>query len=500
MLETKYTKEESKILKQLENELQKNLKLAFERCEEAKGNYYSIDLNKEKFSEQELKIIDDYKKANWAEAEILNDYADKVKPIKEKAVKRTLNEYQNNPDEILKALKDDLKERLIQFLAFEQKELSITVFKDDMYKRYRPYLEFLNENAPNSYNDFMTFFELTFKGKNKIIDEAKSKAKQVKDILDDYSPLRQGTLTNEASKITPSKKEFKLNMISETAKFTKGDFTISFSHFEEIMGLKTSTHQLLDACIRELTLRGLQNRTISFHLDDYMALRGLRDKKTARQQVKRDLETLFDARYSFTQKNKNKSRDFMDFRMISKKGIKNAIISVTFTPEFIELLQSYNYNIMYVHELLFKLDNKKYPCAYYFLRKILEHKNMNYWEDNADIISVQTLLKTVECVEHGIPSYEEVAKSNRHYDTRIIDPFENNMDALNEVFTWEYCHSKELPLTDDELQNFNYELFSKLLIKIHWHNYPERDKKTKKLPAKKKENKISNSDKNEFYA
>ena len=185
----------------------------------------------------------------------------------------------------------------------------------------------------------------------------------------------------------------------------------------------------------------------------------------------------------------------MDFRIITQKGIENAIISVTFTPEFIELLQNYNYKIMYVHKLLFKLDNKKYPCAYYFLRKISEHKNMNYGKDNANIISVTTLLKSVECVEHGIPSYEEVAKSDRHYDTRIIEPFERNMDTLDEVFTWEYCHSNGVALTDEELQNFNYEIFSNLLIKIFWRNYPERELKPKKLPAKKKENKISNSDK-----
>lgn len=497
MLDTKYTKEETKILKQLENELQKNLKLAFEHYKEAEGAYYSIDLKKENFSEQELKIIDDYKKANWVEAEILNDYANKVKPIKEKAVKRTLNEYKNNPDEILKALKDDLKERLIQFFAFKQKELPIAFFKDDMYKRYQPYLEFLNKNAPYSYNDFMTFFELAFNERSKIIDEAKAKAEKVKEILNDgYSPLRQGPFTNTLTKLKPSASEFKINKIADTATFKKGNFSISFSHFEEIFGriagLKTSTHKLLDAFIRELSKKGLHNQTVSFSLDDYMALRGLKDKKTARNQVDRDLFILKIATFRFTQKIKGKPQDFTNFNIFGENGIKNGIIWGTFTKSFLELLMGYN--IMPVHDILFKLDDKHNPNCYYFLREILELKNMNYGKANADIISVQTLLNS----SPELPTYEELSKSTRNYQ-HIIEPFERDMDALNEVFTWEYCHSNGLPLTDEELQNFNYEIFSNLLIKIFWRNYPERELKPKNYLLKRRKIKFIRMIKNDFY-
>ena len=48
------------------------------------------------------------------------------------------------------------------------------------------------------------------------------------------------------------------------------------------------------------------------------------------------------------------------------------------------------------------------------------------------------------------------------------------MDELEETLLWEYCHSNNTPLTDEELQNFSYELFEKLFVKITWKRYPDQ--------------------------
>ena len=62
----------------------------------------------------------------------------------------------------------------------------------------------------------------------------------------------------------------------------------------------------------------------------------------------------------------------------------------------------------------------------------------------------------------------------------IIEPFERDMDALDEAFTWEYCRSKGAPLTDEELTNMSYEIFKELLVKITWRAYPDQTKRLEK--------------------
>ena len=61
------------------------------------------------------------------------------------------------------------------------------------------------------------------------------------------------------------------------------------------------------------------------------------------------------------------------------------------------------------------------------------------------------------------------------------------MDALDEVLTWEYCHSNNIPLTDEELSAMNYEIFHKLYVKIHWRLYPDQTERLqrKAITAKK---------------
>ena len=108
---------------------------------------------------------------------------------------------------------------------------------------------------------------------------------------------------------------------------------------------------------------------------------------------------------------------------------------------------------------------------------------MNYFKNNADTISVKALLDNMP----GIPSYEEVATSDRDYNRRIIKPFEDSLDALVDagIFTeWHYCHTNDTPLTDSELQELNYDIFITLNIRIIWQNYPTLPERTKPKPKK----------------
>lgn len=292
--------------------------------------------------------------------------------------------------------------------------------------------------------------------------------------------IRQGTANNTLTKIKPTKRNTKVDPITHTATITHGDMVVTIPNWDKLTGLKTSAYQLLDACTTALTNTGWKRPQVAIRLSDYMQLRGLKDEKEARKQVNADLETLFNARISFKEKRRGKNtQNYADMRICDFKGIENGVIHFSFGSTFFELMKSYT--IMPVQPQLFKLNSKRNPNSYYLLRRLMEHKNMNVGKLNEDIISVKTLL---EACKEGIPSYEEVMAGNKHVTERIIDPFERDMNALEDTLTWEYCHSNGAPLADTELERLDYTTFSELLILTHWKNYPDQTARMERKQAR----------------
>ena len=285
-----------------------------------------------------------------------------------------------------------------------------------------------------------------------------------------FSTIRQGTATNTLTKIKPStKRNTIIDTITGTATITQGNLSITIPDFTKLKGFRTSTYQLLDALTVALTETGAKSPAVALSLEEYMKKRGLKDKKEARKQVTDDLETLFNATISFKEKRKKgQEQDFHDIRIIDSKGIRKGIINVTFGTAFYKILLGYP--IMPYPAQLWELNSKRNPNSFYLLRKIAEHKNMNVGKKNEDIIAVKTLL----AVAPYLPSYEEVMNTDRAISRRIIEPFERDMDALEDTLTWTYCHSNNTPLTDEELSSMSYDTFISLLIKIDWKQYPDQ--------------------------
>lgn len=285
-----------------------------------------------------------------------------------------------------------------------------------------------------------------------------------------FSTIRQGTATNALTKVKANtKRNTIIDPITGTATIKQGNLTITIPDFTKLTGFKTSTYQLLDALTVALTETGAKNPIVALPLDEYMAKRGLKDKKEARKQATDDLETLFNAKISFKEKRKKgQEQDFHDIRIIDSKGIRKGIINVSFGTAFYNILLGYP--IMSYPSQLWTLNSKRNPNSFYLLRKIAEHKNMNIGKKNEDIIAVKTLL----AVAPNLPSYEEVMETDRHLDQRIIQPFERDMNALEDTLTWTYCHSNNSPLTDKELASLSYETFTTLLIKTDWKLYPNQ--------------------------
>jgi len=331
--------------------------------------------------------------------------------------------------------------------------------------------------------------------------EEELRAKVMNDYPDlDYRPedfeiftkIRQGTATNKLTKIDSHKKKPDTDIATGLAKIKQKDFEVAILNNTKIQGLRQSAHQLLDALTEVFTEQGGEKSPkITLSLKDYMKKRRFNDEKAARQQVKEDLETLSSIKLSFTQKLRGgESKEYFNLALLGSHGIKNGIITVYLDTAFCTLLSGYN--IMPYPRLLWKLSERINPNSFYFLRKISEHKNMNFDDRNANVISVMTLLNATP----NIPSYEEVMKTGQHLAQRIIEPFERDMDALIEVISWIYCHSNGAELTDEELRNMNYEIFIKLYVKIYWTLYPdETERLEKKAEYHKKTKKSSKTTK-----
>lgn len=199
-----------------------------------------------------------------------------------------------------------------------------------------------------------------------------------------------------------------------------------------------TTLQLLDALTVALTESDAKTAKISLSVRIYMKIRELKDYTETRKQMIKDLDII--ANFRALQK---KGSFYID-RIIEKYDIGRGVINVRFSDDFYNaLIQSPE--VPYP-SLLFRMNGKYNPNSFYFLRRIVEHKNMNAGKKNEDIISVKTLLTATP----NLPSYEKVMATGGHVKKKIIEPFARDMNALSEVISWEYCHSNGKPLREYE--------------------------------------------------
>lgn len=292
-----------------------------------------------------------------------------------------------------------------------------------------------------------------------------------------FSTIRQGVVTNALSTVRPNTRG---NTVTDpitkaatlTAKIKGYNLIIQTPSYEQLAGLKTSTHQLFDALVIALTETGAKSTEVLLSLTDYMKRRGLKDRKEARKQFTDDLLVLQGINITLEEAGANGSLPIKGINITDNwewADKKKTAISYTFGTKFYKILLGYP--IMPYPDQLQELNAKKNPNSFYLLRKISELKNMNVSDINGgDVISVETLLAAAPY----IPTYEEVKRGNRNTLKRIIDPFERDMDALSKTLTWEFCHTKGTPLTQAEVDGMNYDLFKGLLVKITWKKYPDQ--------------------------
>ena len=304
-----------------------------------------------------------------------------------------------------------------------------------------------------------------------------------------YGYLHQGPLTNALPMVRSQEAVSTIDAITGTVKFEIDSYSLQLPKGYPADRIRQSLFNLFDFLIEVYTSKGARSAIIETNLKDYMQIRGLSDRKTAYSVTAEDLETLHAASIRFLEKYSKKpgGKDlpgFLSVRLTRAVGInKRGEIVCTLDDATHAILAQYP-TMIFPHEL-YKLNAKHNPHSRAFLRKIAEHKRMNAGKKNEDIISVKTLLKA-----STLPTYKAVMEKGRQVMQLIIEPFERDMNVLESI-KWEYCHKNGEPLTQQELDNFDYSVFSECNIKITWLNYPPqnnliaaREKATRKRGAK----------------
>lgn len=280
--------------------------------------------------------------------------------------------------------------------------------------------------------------------------------------------LKQGPHTNQLALLnTRTTKSESLDHLYDKGTYKIGKLSI---YIKGVVNKKTyfdsNTSQLLEMLIVELGKTGCNSPMVHLPVRTYMNLRKVSDRRKARKKLIEQLNNLWEVSMKLESNNDKYSKYAnYEIRILGDRGtLLNGNIDVKFNDTFFEMIKAYS--VMYYPDLLFSLDERRNPNSYYFLRKIVEHKRINFGRKNADIISVKSLMDS----SPNVPSYEDISGKGQ-IKQRIIKPFERDMNALVDEIDWEF-YQESLPISNEEAEKLDIQSFSNLMIHITWKYYP----------------------------
>lgn len=271
-----------------------------------------------------------------------------------------------------------------------------------------------------------------------------------------------------------------MNPVTGVAQIVRDDMVIFIKKPETFAGLRVSTLKLLDIFVGALTKqnqhRGKQKpkRHVLISSERCMKLCGIpmtkSSKDKARCRLNEDTETLLRISIEFTEYSKGEIRAFKEMNIFATREMRHGNILMSFTPEAAQYL--INSHLMLFPLNLFKLDERN-PHAYYAGRKLILHNSIlkNQERGTSNIISVDSFLKSMP----HIPPHEEVMRTDREVERRIIKPFEKALDTLSGIILqgWVYCKGKGIPLTEEEVKNLNHSVFIGCYVQFELLNAPD---------------------------
>lgn len=273
--------------------------------------------------------------------------------------------------------------------------------------------------------------------------------------------INSASWITEASYIRP-KKDLKETADGKVAIIHK-DLQITAEDTAVLQGYTTSTAKLFNFILKKATETGTPY--IHTSINEYMNFRGLKDHKSAIAQFDKDTDILLAYRF-FVKKKDNSYIKMNIFDGIGRQAGSQKItikLGETFFKSYTKL------PFLQIPSDLMKIDDRKNPnsfsLGYYlaYLKRVNANKKDK--KNKPLIISVKKLLEA----SPEIPTAKELRKKKSYHITQqIIEPLERDLNALDYLFTWEYCRAKGEPLTDIDLSTFDYKAFISCYVAISW--------------------------------
>ena len=302
-----------------------------------------------------------------------------------------------------------------------------------------------------------------------------------------YILIKQNIITNSLFRIGAFNLNSNTAPRGTTCTKLRGNITINrdcltvvISDYEQLnSGLRTSTFKLFDALVLWFTNHD-NDPDVLLPIKDYMSLCSVSDMRYTRSKVLEDLQVLNAISISYNSKNSKKknSKNYIGIKIMSEQTVRNGIIRIHFTETFSEMLKTAP--VMPYPLKIFSIRSDKFPNAFYILRRIIEHKNMNFGKANENTISVKTLLNACPI----IPLINTVRQSSNPTPyNRIILPFLRDLQEACYRIGIQSCDYRLVyrgkELSENEIKELSYEDFYSD-INLHflgtWIDYPSRKK------------------------
>lgn len=320
-----------------------------------------------------------------------------------------------------------------------------------------------------------------------------------------YMPMYHGKATDALA--TMNSRQGEIDAITQNKVIVSGGVKLVIQRFNDLKTtLGVNTHKLLSIGVASFTAlnnydrqggKNLQYR-VTFPLKEYAASLGydVYEKTTdneadaekerkraksaldnARKAIRKDGESLQAFTLTWEEDVKGKSGDFDRVSILSRFSIKNGVVLMEFgvsMAEYLSMLPITQYPIP-----LLSVDGRN-SNAYSMGLQMWEHYNNdnNLRAGTANRLRVSTLLKYT-----SLPQYEDVMKTDRHWDRRIKEPFESALESLVKakvIADWKYTYTKGVDLEDEVAENItDYKTFSELYITFVLNDAPDHSERLK---------------------
>lgn len=282
-----------------------------------------------------------------------------------------------------------------------------------------------------------------------------------------------------SNQITKREQVDELSPVITTTHLTEGNFTMVFDDAALIKSWTPGAKKMFFILNRAVSashydFKNGDTYIAAIPLDEVMELRGMKNVKSARRTIMAELDTL--GSHKSTYVSKNKTRSLVRVPLAGGPwGISDNTVAFTFSREAMRGYFNPRSAYISMNDKAYSIDTQKYPHAFNLYFELLTYSYTNAGCAQENKISVSNLIKRIP----SLPNPKNVA--NRKETEKIIEPLENNLDALIDqgiLATWEYTAAAGKTLTEKQ----------KEIMKSHREGHSNGLDKIPRMPWKEAKN------------